>query len=46
MIFPMIVGKLVGGATAIAVAIVMMPKNIAEEEAAAAPAAETEESHA
>lgn len=46
MIFPMIVGKLVGGITAIAVAIVLMPKNIAQEEAEAATGETAGESHA
>ena len=34
MIFPMIVGKLVGGVTAIVVAIMLMPKNINETDTA------------
>lgn len=36
MIFPMIAGKIIGGITAIFVAIMMMPKNIEQEDAAAA----------
>lgn len=36
MIFPMIVGKLVGGGTAVAVAIMLMPKNVEQEDAAVA----------
>jgi len=35
MIFPMIAGKLIGGFTAIFVAILVMPKNIAQNETAA-----------
>ncbi|MTJ79909.1 MAG: ethanolamine utilization protein EutH [Telmatospirillum sp.] len=38
MILPMIVGKLVGGVTAVAVAILLMPKDIAESQAAPVPA--------
>ena len=36
MIFPMIAGKIIGGITAIFVTIMMMPKNIEQEDAAAA----------
>ena len=42
MIFPMIAGKIIGGITAIFVAIMMMPKNIEQEDAAAATEAAAE----
>ncbi|MGJ7088118.1 ethanolamine utilization protein EutH [Morganella morganii] len=42
MIFPMIAGKIIGGITAIFVAIMMMPKNIEQEDAAAAAEATAE----
>lgn len=42
MIFPMIAGKIIGGITAIFVAIMMMPKNIEQEDAAAAAEAAAE----